>query len=133
MRVVLDTSSLIAAHISRAGTCAELMEDVLLHHELILSKYILDELARTLREKFDLPDPDVGKVIEFLRDAATIVAPVELPADVCRDPDDVPILGTAVAGHAELLITVDQDLLALDTFRGIAIVRPGDFWHRTIG
>ena len=49
MRIALDSSVLIAANISRAGTCAELLEDLLLHHELVISKFILeDNSVRTL-------------------------------------------------------------------------------------
>ena len=131
MKVVLDTSTLIAAHISRAGVCAELMEDILLNHELIISEFILEELQRKLREKFGFPDADVREVAEFLRAAATSVIPTELPPDSCRDTDDIPVLGTAVAGQADLLVSVDRDLLELATFRGIAIVKPRDFWERT--
>ena len=130
MRVVLDTSTLIAAHISRAGVCAELLEDVLLHHELIVSEFILDELRRKLREKFRFPESDIRAVTSFLRDAGLVLVPADLPADACRDPDDIPVLGTAVAARAELLVTVDLDLLALVDFRGVAIVKPRGYWER---
>jgi hypothetical protein len=33
--------------ISRAGVCAELLEDVLLHHELVISGFILEELGES--------------------------------------------------------------------------------------
>ncbi len=52
MRIALDSSVLIAAHISRAGVCAELLEDLLLHHELVTSEFILEELGRKL---LDIP------------------------------------------------------------------------------
>ena len=52
MRLAIDSSVLIAAYISRAGVCAELLEDVLMDHELICSEFILGELARKLKEKF---------------------------------------------------------------------------------
>jgi predicted nucleic acid-binding protein len=77
VKVVLDSAVLIAAAISRAGVCAELLEDVLTHQEL------------------------------------------------CRDPGDIPVRGTAVAAGASVLVTVDKDLLALDGFQGIAIIKPG--------
>ena len=130
MKVVLDTSTLIAAHISRAGVCSELMEDVLLHHELVLSEYILEELARTLRDKFAYPEQDVRAVVTFLKSACLRVEPASLPPDSCRDPRDVPILGTTVAGNADLLVTVDRDLLTLGSFRPIPIVKPGQFWQQ---
>ena len=56
MRVVLDSSVLVAAHISRAGVCAELLEEVLMSHELVLSDYILGELRDKLWEKLGFPE-----------------------------------------------------------------------------
>lgn len=131
MRIALDSSVLIAANISRAGTCAELLEDLLLHHELVISEFILEELNRKLIEKFHFPRREVDQVVSFLRRVGTIVVPADLPADLCRDPEDVPVLGTAVAGKCALLISVDRDLLDLQTVQDIPIVRPGEFWRRT--
>ena len=133
MKIVLDSSVLIAASSSRAGVCAELLEDVLTHHDWIISDFIVDEVAGKLGEKLKFPKKEIADLCRFLRDAARVVEPAELDPHVCRDPEDVPVLGTAVAGDAELLISVDKDLLALGTFRGIDIVRPGEFWKRTIG
>lgn len=131
MRIVLDSSVLIAAHITRAGVCAELLEDVLIQHQLLLSRHILDEVARKLRVKFGFPASAVRSVVAFLAEVSATVEPAAVPEDVCRDPDDVPVLGTALAAEAQLLITVDKDLLSLAEFRGVAIIKPGEFWRRT--
>ncbi len=131
MKVTLDSSVLIAAAIGRAGVCAELLEDLLTHHELVISRFIVEELTRKLRDKFGFPDNDIRQLRRFLANAATNVVPVELPADTCRDPTDIPILGTAVAGMVDLLITVDKDLLAMGSYGSIAIIKPGKFWERT--
>jgi uncharacterized protein len=131
VRIALDSSVLIAAHISRAGVCAELLEDVLLHHELVSSEFILEELTRKLLEKFGFTAADAHQVAAFLRRVGNIVVPASLPPDVCRDPTDIPVLGTAVAGQAALLISVDRDLLDLKVWQNIPIIRPGEFWRRT--
>jgi uncharacterized protein len=131
VRIALDSSVLIAAHISRAGVCAELLEEVLLQHELVTSEYILEEITRKLREKFNFPVSDAKLVAAFLRRVGVIVAPADLPRDVCRDATDIPVLGTAVAGQCALLISVDRDLLDMLSIQGIPIVRPGEFWQRT--
>lgn len=131
MKVVLDSSVLIAASISRAGVCAELLEDVLTHHELVLSAYIADEVRQKLLEKFQFPDKEVRQLQRLLRRVATLVEPAVLPPDACRDAQDLPVLGTAVAAAASLLVGVDKDLLSLSEFQGIAIVKPGEFWKRT--
>ena len=131
MRIALDSSVLIAAHISRAGVCAELLEDLLLHHELVVSEFILEELRRKLTEKFGFPARDADHVAAFLRRVGIVVSPAELPPNICRDPTDIPVLGTAVAGQCSLLISVDRDLLDLQVIQAIPIIRPGEYWRRT--
>lgn len=129
MRVVLDSSVLIAAYISRAGVCAELLEDILLHHELVTSEYILEEVTRKLREKFRFPANAVSQVRESITSAAHCVEPAEVPPECCRDPNDLPVIGTAIAGQAGVLVTVDKDLLSLQRVAEIPIIKPGEFWR----
>ena len=131
MRIALDSSVLIAAHISRAGVCAELLEDLLLHHDLVTSEFILEELGRKLTEKFSFPRREANQVAAFLRRMAVVVVPADLPSDVCRDPTDIPVLGTAVSGECALLISVDRDLLDMQRINEIPIIRPGEYWRRT--
>jgi putative PIN family toxin of toxin-antitoxin system len=131
LRIALDSSVLIAAHISRAGVCAELLEDVLLHHELVISEFILEELWRKLVGKFNFPKRDADQVAAFLRRVGIVVLPAALPPNLCRDPTDVPVLGTAITGDCALLISVDRDLLDMRTVHDIPIIRPGDYWRRT--
>ena len=131
MRIALDSSVLLAAHISRAGVCAELLEDLLMHQELVTSEFILGELTRKLVEKFRFLEREADQVAAFLRRVALVVEPADLPFDVCRDPTDMPILGTAVSGECALLISVDRDLLDMRCIGEIPIVRPGEYWRRT--
>jgi uncharacterized protein len=131
VRIALDSSVLIAAHISRAGVCAELLEEVLLHHELVISGFILEELGRKLVEKFNFPRRDADQVGAFLRRVSIVVEPADLPPDLCRDPTDLSVLGTAVAGSCALLISVDRDLLDMKKIQAIPIIRPGEYWRRT--
>ncbi len=133
MKLVLDSSVLIAASISRAGVCTELLEDILSHHELVLTDFIVAGVSRKLREKFELSKTEITQLGRFFKVTATFVEPAEIDPTVCRDPQDVAVLGTAVAAKADLLISVDKDLLSLGSFQGIGIVKPGEFWKRTTG
>jgi len=128
--IALDSSVLIAAHISRAGVCAELLEYVLPPHELVISDFILEELGRKLIEKFNFPKRDADLVGAFLRRVSIAAQPAELPSDLCREPSDIPVLGTAVAGECAPLISVDRDLLDMPTIQAIPIIRPGEYWRR---
>lgn len=54
---------------------------------------------------------------------------VEIRAHVeeCRDPDDDKFLELAVSGNTDVVISGDNDLLALNPFRGIPIMKPSAF------
>lgn len=57
---------------------------------------------------------------------------IEIPSPIraCRDSRDDKFLELAVHGHADMLITGDDDLLALHPFRGTAILTPAAFLAR---
>ena len=61
-----------------------------------------------------------------------IVDTVEIVARVqaCRDPRDDKFLDVAVNGRADVIVTGDADLLALNPFRGIAILTPAAYLAR---
>jgi putative PIN family toxin of toxin-antitoxin system len=70
----------------------------------------------------------------FLDNIRRVFAAAELvtitePVTGCRDPDDDKFLALAVNGHADVIISGDDDLLVLDTFRGIPIITPAAFGH----
>jgi predicted nucleic acid-binding protein len=111
----------IVAHITRAGVCAELLDDVLLHNELVVSEFILDAVCRKLIEKFSFPKREADQVAAFLRRAGKLALPAELPTDLCRDPTDIRILGTEVAGECALRISVGRDLLDMRDVLGIPL------------
>jgi predicted nucleic acid-binding protein len=56
-----------------------------------------------------------------------LVHPRRLDTQVCRDPDDDNVLGTALAADCKCIITGDKDLLALDGHEGISIQSPRGF------
>jgi uncharacterized protein len=47
---------------------------------------------------------------------------LDAPGD-CRDPNDNYVLALALAGTADVILTENQDLLVLDPWRGIRIMR----------
>jgi len=129
VRVVLDANVLLAAF-GTHGLCETLLAVCLERHELIVSQHLLDEVRRHLTTKFKLPALRTDTVVTFLREHAECVTPASTAADACRDPDDLPVLGTAVAGRADLLLTGDQDLLVLKIHAGIPILSPRAGYER---
>ncbi|NKQ35339.1 MAG: putative toxin-antitoxin system toxin component, PIN family [Chloroflexi bacterium] len=126
MKVVLDTNVLIAAFITQ-GVCHELLEHCVYHHEIIISDFILDELRQKLTGKFKYSIQDVTDVGNLLLSVAQIVTPIVFESPVSRDPDDDFVLGTAVAGNAACIITGDKDLLVLERYGNIDIIKPANF------
>lgn len=64
--------------------------------------------------------------IRKLMAAAELVTITERIA-ACRDVTDDKFLELAVNGKADLIVSGDADLLALDPFRGIPIIAPATF------
>lgn len=127
MRLVLDSNVLIAAFVAR-GVCADLLEHAVRVHEPVTSEFILEEVHRNLREKVRVSASQADQTVKLLRTRFETVEPVTVDEEACRDPDDLPVLGTVVAARCDVLVTGDKDLLELETFRGIPIVSPRAFW-----
>jgi len=126
MKLVLDTNVLVAALIAR-GQCADLLEHCILRHSVISSQFILDELDETLKRKFHYTADESYEAVDLIRSQMQVVLPDKFDPSRCRDPDDAWILGTAIGGDARCIVTGDKDLLVLQRFEGIDILRPGDF------
>ncbi len=125
MKVVCDTNVLVAGVVAE-GLCRDIVKRRLVRGELITSRALLDELARTLRDKFHTGPAEVP-LLNVYRERATIVRPKALPHPVCRDRDDDKVLATAVAGRADVILTGDDDLLVLGEYQGIRILSPRQF------
>jgi len=128
MRIFFDTNVLIAAFVSH-GVCNELFDHCLAEHTICTSARVLDELCRNLEEKFAYTRTRVEQVAALVRQNAQVITYDVLPSRVCRDPDDDHILAAARTGTVDCIITGDQDLLLLQHFDGIPILKPGDFWR----
>jgi len=132
MRVVLDSNVLIAAFAAR-GLCSEVFEVCLSGHGIVISEHILSEVKAGITKKVRLPESVVKDIIGYLRDEAESVKPHELAESPCRDKDDNIIIGTAVGGNADFIVTGDEYLLVLKRYKGIDIVTPREFWSRLKG
>lgn len=117
MRAVVDTTVWVGAFRSRrASSGARLILEACLHGhvQLVLSREVLSEnLEVLLRPDLDLDAADVLEFGLFLARHADVVTLSGEPQG-CRDPNDDIFLETARLGSAEVLVTVDRDLLADD-------------------
>lgn len=127
MIIVLDANVIIAAFAAR-GLCAELFSYVLSTCKIIGSKELLAECKRTFSRKIKLPKDNVEKIISYLEDQIQIIEPELVKTDICRDPDDLHILGIALRSRANFIVTGDKDLLVLETLNNTKIYTPRQFW-----
>ncbi len=132
MKLLLDTNVLVANFLAD-GVCRAVHDHCVKHHQLVTSDALVDELSRVLREKFDQPDSEVKRASWALRDVAEMVEPREVNASACRDRSDLVVLGTAISGGCVCIVSGDRDLLVLEIFEGIKMVRPADFWRFEAG
>ena len=134
MRVVLDTNIFVSALLKKDSP----PDLIRLSWEakrftLVTSRWQLAELRRISRYPHlsSLLKPhEVGRLILRLEGHAEVLD--ELPTvDFASDPDDNPLLATAIAGEADFLVTGDRaDVLVLGKVEGVPIVTARVFWER---
>lgn len=116
MRIVLDTNILVRANpkVSPQGLARDLLLTVVSGpHVLILSSAILVEVERVLdyprvQARWPLTKEAIEQYLVLLEAAGIVVElPRTFPA-VVSDPDDDPILQTAILGRADILCTRDE-------------------------
>jgi hypothetical protein len=133
VRIVFDTNVLLAGLFTR-GVCEALLDACIgtEQHVIILSDHILHEFAQHAKDKFSAPHDKVEHALAVLRGNCNVVEPSDVPADACRDADDLPVLGTAVVGKADCIVSGDQDLLVMRTFGSARILSPRQLYDHLI-
>ncbi len=93
---------------------------------MLLSFAVLAELDEVLSRKHFrryLDEEDIRSFLAALTRTGQWVE-VDVEIRVCRDSRDDKFLELAVSGGATHLVTGDSDLLALNPFRTVQIIRP---------
>ncbi len=132
MRVVVDTNILVRAVIMPHGTVGP----VLLRlrqgdYTPLYAQSILEELVDVLhrpriQHKYQLTEEDIQAVVSLILLRGEAVSPEER-ITACRDPRDDKFLEVAVTGKADVIVSGDEDLLALHPYAGIPILQPAAF------
>jgi putative PIN family toxin of toxin-antitoxin system len=129
LRIVLDTNALVSRLLIPDSIPAQAVRKAVEEGDILMSESTLFELADVLgREKFNAY-VSIQDREEFLRMLGRIVEMITILHAVhdCRDPKDNQILEVAVNGQAQVVVTGDGDLLVLNPFRGIPIMKPVDY------
>lgn len=131
MRVLLDTNVLLSAIFTR-GVCEAILDACIEHDSVVIvgCEHIFREFTEHATGKFGAPLEKVASACDFLRRLTEVVEPDPVNASECPDADDRPILGAAIAGRADVIVTGDAALQAIASFRGVPIVSPRAFLQR---
>jgi putative PIN family toxin of toxin-antitoxin system len=139
MRVVLDTSVIVAALRSRSGASRLWLNAVLLgHHVTVVSVALMIEYEAVLTRPeqlaaANLTERQVLKFLDGLSSVAIQTPTTNLWRPLLDDPDDEMVLEAAVQGGAELLLTFNvRDFVGSERF-GIKAIQPGPAWQLTKG
>jgi len=128
-RYVFDTNVIISALFLERSVPGQAFHAALEDGEILLSRPVLKELNEVLaREKFNqyLNLEERERFIFSLLRESTFVN-IKERIDACRDPKDDKFLELAVSGKAACIVTGDKDLLVLNPFRNIPIMKPAQF------
>lgn len=128
MRVCLDTNVLVAAFATR-GLCADVFRTVLAEHDLVIGDVILAELRRVLTTKFKVPADRMESIEAVFAPFPRIPKPAAPGLASIRDPADRWVFATAVAERADVLVTGDQNLLAVRDESPLLVLEPRAFWE----
>ena len=140
MRIALDTNVLVRATPRSDGPAREVLKAIGSGpHFLITSEFILDELERVLQyprvQSLFTPPLSQSDIMAFIQELRSVnphgVLGMEATAGttgVSKDPDDDPVIQTAVVAAADVLCTLDghfykdENVKAYCAQRGITIV-----------
>jgi putative PIN family toxin of toxin-antitoxin system len=129
LRCVFDTNVLVSALLLPDSKPRHALNRALREGKVMISFSALAELHEVLsRKRFRryVDEEDVRSFLAALTREAEWVD-VQIQIQACRDPKDDKFLELAVSGQGTHIVTGDTDLLALNPFRGIAILPPHRF------
>lgn len=131
MRLVLDTNVVFSALLWR-GKPYQLLEALSQRPDIQLfsSPVLLEELAEVLvrpmaAKRLALIDTNANAVLALYRAVVEVVEPTLVPR-VVRDADDDQVIAAALAAHADLIVSGDDDLLSIGSYQGIRIINPAE-------
>ncbi|MBQ3078345.1 MAG: putative toxin-antitoxin system toxin component, PIN family [Clostridia bacterium] len=132
MRVMLDTNVLLSVLLFPGKRMNRMMQCIFEEHRLVLSSFVLEELAYVVERKF----PTKAGAVDALLSAMSyelVYTPKEMDRSLfeIRDGKDYPVLYTAMMEDVDVLITGDKDFAEVDVERP-EILTPAEFCDRYV-
>jgi putative PIN family toxin of toxin-antitoxin system len=128
-RIVIDTNVYVSRLLNPFSVPGRAVAKALEEATTLVSSATLAELKAVLGRSKLVPYIQPGSVEPFLEAVMSVAIYIDVLSHIraCRDPRDDKFLEVAVHGMADLIVTGDADLLALNPFRGIAILTPASY------
>lgn len=123
LRVTIDSNVYISAFQFGGEPLRLLMLAAESRIEVAISSHIIEEVTRTLREKFGWPEDRVENARGAMSRLARLVTPLQALAVIKEDPADNRILECAAAAGSEYIVTGDKDLHRLKQYENVRIVK----------
>jgi putative PIN family toxin of toxin-antitoxin system len=92
---------------------------------LVASPFIINETGKVLRRLGKVDGQAITRQLKDIAHIAEIVQPTT-SIQVVRDPKDDPIVECAVDGKADMIVSLDKDLLTLKAYNNIPILHVVD-------
>jgi putative PIN family toxin of toxin-antitoxin system len=98
----------------------------------LITEEIMTEYIRVLAyPKFKLSEEEINYIIHReILPFFKVVKSVPGPSIIKKDPDDDKFIQCAKAGNAKIIISGDQHLLALKSYKDIEILTPNQFLQK---
>jgi putative PIN family toxin of toxin-antitoxin system len=128
MRIVLDTSVLVAGLLAPFGPCGEIAR-MLTSGEVTLcvDARILFEYQDVLRRpRFDIASGMIAAVMGYVQNSAETSPAIPLSVSL-PDPDDAPVLEVALAAKADCLVTGNLRHFPARSRSGVRVLSPREF------
>jgi len=126
-RVVLDANIYVDAFMSRGSARALVRSMPYQKYEICLSDSIIVEAREAFRERYS---PEIARnAVRWMSDLARhFVAPIVLPPTLLKsDPNDVHVVGTAIAADAPVIVTLDKPFRDEQECAGVRIMTPVEY------
>jgi putative PIN family toxin of toxin-antitoxin system len=128
MKVFFDTNVYVAEALLGGAAEQLVAATIKAQWRVFCSGYVLDETERVLTEKLGF-SRRVGRLTRNrVRRRTTLVAPAFSRHSVPQDPADSPVLRGAIIAGADLLVTNDSHLLALNPYESLRIISMTEYY-----
>ena len=124
--MVIDSSVWVSA-LKFGGAPLKALDLARGRFRIVLCEPILAEVHAVLARKFHWRPAEIDEAFREYSIGTTIVQTPGRLRGICRDPKDDMVIECAAIAGADLIVTGDKDLLAVQNYQGIRVIAPRGF------